>query len=377
MFRDEVFQGSNLPYLLALLRVPGCGPRTLARLFDYTHSPELVFKLPAAELSSLGLRSDAVASIEKPAWARVERDLRWLEKKNNHLVTFSSRHYPPLLKQISDPPPVLYVRGEKQCLTGLQLGVVGSRRATADGLRLAREFSMGLTACGLTVTSGLALGIDSASHSGALQAEGRTIAVLGNGLQSVYPRRNAGLAESICEAGALVSEFPLEYKPLASNFPRRNRIISGMTIGILVVEAAIKSGSLITAHCAIEQGRDVFAIPGAIRNPMVRGCHLLIREGAKLVEQVEDITEEIGPLLHVGLVPAIKSTDAQQLTKGLDADAKLLLDNIGYLPVTVDELVETTGLPADATAVTLLNLELGDLIESMPGAKYIRKSLEN
>jgi DNA processing protein len=209
---------------------------------------------------------------------------------------------------------------------------------------------------------------------GALDANGQTIAILGNGLNSIYPKSNTQLAESIIENGALVSELPLDYRPLPANFPRRNRIISGVSTGVLVVEAALKSGSLITARCAMEQGRDVFAIPGSIHNPLTRGCHSLIREGAKLVEQLQDIIEEIGPLAAASVTTDTQPVKTQQLIKGLDADTKLLLDNIGYRPVNVDYLVDVTGLTVNIISRTLLNLELQGLIESLPGGGCIRKS---
>ena len=209
---------------------------------------------------------------------------------------------------------------------------------------------------------------------GAIDSDGKTIAVLGNGLNSVYPASNKKLAESILERGALVSELPVDYRPMPANFPRRNRIISGMNTGILVVEAALKSGSLITARCAMEQGRDVFAIPGSIHNPLVRGCHSLIREGAKLVEQIQDITEEFGPVARAISTIDNRSTLAKQSTKGLDANAKVLLDSTGFQPVNIDFPVEATGLTAKAVTVSLLNLEIDGLVESLSGGSCIRKS---
>ena len=374
---QNVFSQSNLPFLLALLRIPGLGSRTILQLCDYAGSPELVFKISTSELESIGLNQEATRAIQKPPWHRVEQDLNWQEKTSeHHLITPANDAYPVLLREIIDLPPVLYVKGELACLQSLQLGVVGTRKPTADGKRLARGFSAELSRYGIVVTSGLAMGIDSAAHEGALQAGGKTVAVMGHGLSEIYPRRNANLAARICESGALISEFPMEYRPKAHNFPKRNRIISGMSAGTLVVEAALRSGSLITAHCAAEQGREVFAIPGAIHNPMVRGCHLLIREGAKLVQQVMDIVEEIGPVATVAGEDKFKLTSRQPLIKGLDVSAKLLLDNIGNLPVHINQLVETTGLPADAIAVNLTKLELQGLIECMPGANYVRKPFE-
>ncbi len=346
----------HLPYWLALLRAPLLGPGTLSRMLEMVASPALIFELSAGDLREFGLNPRTVEYIQNPLWPAVQRDLRWLEQEEHHLVPLSSRFYPKLLQQIHDPPAALYVRGHPEVLGSIQLGIVGSRNPTPDGRRLARDFSRRLAMAGLTITSGLALGIDSDSHRGALDAGGQTIAVLGNGLNTVYPASNRTLAESVLERGALVSELPLDYRPLPANFPRRNRIISGMSTAVLVVEAAVKSGSLITARCAMEQGRDVFAIPGSIHNPLARGCHSLIREGAKLVEQIRDITEEFGPMAAAVCVSDDQSTQAQQFTKRLDADAKLLLDSIGYQPVSVDYLVDVSGLSVNVISRTLLDL---------------------
>jgi DNA processing protein len=364
----------ELPYWLAILRVSALGPVTLGKLLQTFGSPRAIFEANKTHLVECGLHSNVISRIQNPSWAMVETDLKWLECEENHLVTFESEHYPELLKQIYDPPLALFVSGNAAVLSSIQLGVVGSRNPSPDGRRLARSFSAELARLGLTITSGLALGIDSYSHLGALDAKGLTVAVLGNGLSSVYPASNRGLAESIKINGALVSELPLDYRPLPSNFPRRNRIISGMSTGVLLVEAAMKSGSLITARCAMEQGREVFAIPGSIHNPVARGCHSVIREGAKLVEQVQDIIEEIGALAAVVGNKSFPPTETQHSIKGLDAEAKLLLDNIGYQPITVDSLVEMTGLSVNIISRALLTLEMLDLIESLPGGSCIRKS---
>ncbi len=374
MLKEEFLPKKERDYLLALLRVPALGPRSLNKLLQVAKSPASIFELPEPLFREIGLKQKTISGIQNPQWSSVENDLSWLEREENHLISFASPYYPVLLKEIHDPPLALFVRGNPEVLASIQLGIVGSRNPTPDGRRMAREFSRNLAAFGFTITSGLALGVDSCSHLGALDAQGPTIAVLGNGLSSIYPSCNKKLAESIIEHGALVSELPLDYRPLPANFPRRNRIISGMSTGVLIVEAALKSGSLITARCAMEQGRDVFAIPGSIHNPLARGCHSLIRDGAKLVEQIEDITEEINPLIAIVDKTANQSGQSQQLTKGLDADAKLLLDNIGYHPATVDYLVAVTGLRVNIVSRSLLNLELQGLIEALPGGSCIRKS---
>jgi len=364
----------ELPYWLAILRVSALGPVSLGKLLQTFGSPRAIIKASKTLLLECGLDTNVINRIQHPSWIQVESDLKWLECDENHLVTFDSKNYPELLKQIYDPPLALFVSGNPEVLSTIQLGMVGSRHPSPDGRRLARRFSAELAKLGLTICSGLALGIDSCSHLGALDAKGHTVAVLGNGLSSVYPASNRGLAESIKINGALVSELPLDYRPLPSNFPRRNRIISGMSTGVLLVEAAIKSGSLITARCAMEQGRDVFAIPGSIHNPVARGCHSVIRDGAKLVEQVQDIIEEIGTLAAVVGNKDFQTTETQHAIKGLDAEAKLLLDNIGYQPINIDILVEMTGLSVNIISRALLTLEMLGLIESLPGGRCIRKS---
>lgn len=373
MLKEGFLKGEQIPYLLALLRAPRLGSRTLIRLFQAGLSPEYIFSLTKSELCERGFHASAIATIMKPPWAAIEAELEWLKKDGNHLLTLDNRYYPELLKQIYSPPVVLYVKGDPEVLNSVQIGMVGSRHPSADGRRTAVAFARALTEQGITITSGLAIGIDSHSHLGAIETNSSTIAVLGNGLNTIYPASNRKLATSILEKGALVSEFPLDFRPLPGNFPRRNRIISGLSTGILVVEATLNSGSLITARCAVEQGRDVFAIPGSIHNPMARGCHSLIREGAKLVEQIQDITEELAPLAALAGKNRERSVPEQHSTKGLDAKTKLLLDSIGYQPVNIDTLVEETGITAAVLSGSLLNLELEGWIEALPGGGYIRR----
>jgi DNA processing protein len=317
-----------------------------------------------------------------------EHEVAWLAEANHHLITLTDPRYPTRLREIADPPAVLYVIGDPDLLSATQLGIVGSRNPTPGGSETAHAFASYLTQSGLTITSGLALGVDAAAHRGALEAGGKTIAVAGTGLDRVYPARHRELAHEIAGHGALISEFPLGTPALASNFPRRNRIISGLSLGVLVVEAAVQSGSLITARLAAEQGREVFAIPGSIHNPLARGCHALIRQGAKLVETAADILEELGPIARVtaavqgstnvagGRTPEAtpaRQTDGEgNIATGLGVEAMTLLDCLGFDPTPVDSLIERSGLTPEAVSSMLLVLELQGHVVSAPGGHYTR-----
>lgn len=369
---DEPDRDSDYSFLLALLRSPAT-PRTLRRLVSRSGTCAAVFSASYAELAAAGVEGPLLDYLGAPDWRGVERDQGWLRKSGNRLVALDSPSYPDLLREIADPPLALFVSGDGAALREVQLAIVGSRTPTVDGRRLARTLAAEAVQNGLVVTSGMAVGIDGEAHAGALTAGGRTIAVLGNGLSTIYPPRHADLAGRIVDNGALVSEFPTDYAPLPENFPRRNRIISGLSTGVLVVEAALPSGTLITANHALEQGREVFAVPGSIRNSRARGCHALIRQGAKLVEGIEDVLEEIRPIVP----PVPRRLRGEQCDvlqgKALDANANLLLDNMGSEPVNIDTLVETTALPVGIAASLLSNLEIAGLIESLPGGGYVRR----
>lgn len=300
-----------------------------------------------------------------------EHETAWLAEPNHHLITLSDPRYPRLLREIPDPPAALYVIGDPDLLSATQLGIVGSRNPTPGGSETAHAFASYLTQSGLTITSGLAMGVDAAAHRGALGAGGKTIAVAGTGLDRVYPARHRELAHEIAAQGALISEFALGTPALAHNFPRRNRIISGLSLGVLVVEAALQSGSLITARLAAEQGREVFAIPGSIHNPLARGCHALIRQGAKLVETAADILEELGPMAQI-TAPARQTDGAGNITSGLGVEAMTLLDCLGFDPTPVDSLIERSGLTPEAVSSMLLVLELQGHVVSAPGGHYTR-----
>jgi DNA processing protein len=330
---------------LILHHAPGIGAVTIHQLLEHYSGPAAARRMAAHQ--GLGLEPAALSFLQQPDQERIERDLAWAEQPGNHIITCRDPRYPGLLLQIADPPPLLYVHGNVEALGQLQLAMVGSRNPTASGQRTATEFARYLALAGLTITSGLALGIDAASHQGALDVGKSTIAVMGTGLDRVYPSRHRELAHVIAEHGALVSEFPVGTAPKPENFPRRNRIISGLSLGILVVEAAIRSGSLISARCAGEQGREVFAIPGSIHNTLARGCHALIRQGAKLVETRASAPE-------------------------LSADYLQLLDSIGYDPTSVDALVETSGLTPAEVSSMLLQLEMSGYLASSAGGLYNR-----
>jgi DNA processing protein len=348
------------------LRTPGFGGRTFLKLLE-THTPSQLFSESNATLSALGLKNDIIESIKKPDWALIDNDLAWLDQDNNSVITLFDSIYPAQLKEIADPPPLLFVRGNPGLLSLPQIAMVGSRNPSASGMETATAFAKTLSLHGFVITSGLALGIDAASHQGALNAKGYTIAVAGTGLDRIYPARNKDLATEIVNTGAMVSEFPPGTLAKANHFPRRNRIISGLCQGLLVVEAAKESGSLITARMALEQNREVFAIPGSIHNPLARGCNGLIREGAKLVETTQDILEEF----HQYIQQDEKNyTAALQTT--LDLEQQTLLNRVMFSPTSIDKLVEDSGLTVEILSSMLLILELQGYIEANAGGCYTR-----
>jgi DNA processing protein len=297
----------------------------------------------------------------------IDYDLSWLEQKNNCVITFNDTNYPSQLKEIADPPPVLFARGNPDLLPLPQIAIVGSRNPSSLGEETAFNFAKTLSHYGFVITSGLALGIDAASHRGALNAKGYTVAVAGTGLDRVYPARHKELAMEIVDTGVMISEFPPGTTAKANHFPRRNRIISGLCQGLLVVEAAKQSGSLITARMALEQNREVFAIPGSIHNPLARGCNALIREGAKLVETTQDILEELNQYYQQDekiLPHTMQST--------LDLEQQTLLNRVMFSPTSIDNLVENTGESVEVISSMLLILELQGYLEATAGGCYVR-----
>jgi DNA processing protein len=363
---------------LKLILTPGLGAVRINRLLQQFKDPEAVVSASSSELSHAGINPELLKSLQSPDESRLEAANSWLDASGLHsMLTIHDEDYPGLLKSIDAPPPVLFVNGERTVLAKLQLAVVGSRNPSINGRETAHDFAGFLARAGLVITSGMALGIDAASHEGALDAGGQTIAVAGTGLDRVYPARHRDLAHRIAKNGALISEFPPGTRPLPQNFPQRNRIISGLSLGVLVVEAAKKSGSLITAYRALEQSREVFAIPGSIHNPLARGCHQLIREGAKLVETGQDVLEELGSLAHLAVGIGHDNDSEKMLSKDAAVPSeshKRLLDAMGYDPVTVDTLVERTGLTAAELSSILLILELNGQVMIQPGGFYMRKN---
>jgi DNA processing protein len=365
--------GEELRQWLALLHATGVGSRGFNSLLELVEEPGQLLRMSRSDLAALKISSRTANYLRNPDWGAVERDIEWAAQPNNHLLTLHDPRYPPLLAAIPDPPPLLYLHGNPEILQLPQLAIVGSRNPSRFGQETAAEFARHLITAGLTITSGLAIGIDGQAHTGALAAGGKTIAVTGTGLDRVYPASQRELAHRIAESGALLSEFSPGTPPLAGNFPRRNRIISGLSLGTLVVEAAQRSGSLITARLALEQGREVFAIPGSIHNPLARGCHSMIRQGAKLVETATDILEELGALLGMLQEESASPTAiASQNCTELDSDYQQLLDCVEFDPITADQLITQSGLTAESVSSMLLLLELEGYISSAPGGRYCR-----
>ena len=360
---------------IALLgRTPSLVAEHLHALVAATGSLEAAAGIGARVVPGVALPPSARQFLAAPDHAAIDTDLEWISASNATLIPCTSADYPPLLAVTIRAPAVLYVLGNASVLHTTQLAMVGSRSPSASGRDTARDFAAFFSRTGFTITSGLALGIDSASHEGALHAQGLTIAVCGTGLDTVYPRKNATLARRICERGALVSEFPPRTGPLAPHFPKRNRIISGLSFGTLVVEAAHNSGSLITAQHALEQGREVFAIPGSIHNPLSRGCHKLIREGAKLVESAVDVLSEMPNFLQPQSLasPQVGLSGVAGAPRALDKDYEILLDALGFEPAGIDVLAARTGIPGESITSMLLSLELQGHVKPHAGGRYGR-----
>jgi DNA processing protein len=381
---------------LQVWRAPGFGGASIQRLLSHFGSVHTALGSSDQELSKAGLSADKIALLRNSKAEDANTDLEWLHKaEQRNILLPDDADYPGLLRDTRYAPPVLFTVGNTSLLNDPQIAMVGSRTPSSGGKDNAHAFASYLAQNGLCITSGLAMGIDAASHQGALDSKGSTIAVVATGLDIVYPAGNRKLAERIAQEGLIVSEFPIGVRPQAKNFPRRNRIISGLSVGTLVVEAALRSGSLVTARHAMEQGREVFAIPGSIHNPMARGCHQLIRQGAKLVETANDILEEVSAQLQ-GFLFTDDATRLQTATTGSagqssrssgkktepvkkpeaeyspDSDECLILDVLGHDPVPVDQIVLKTGLTTEEVSSMLLMMELQGYIAACGGGHYMR-----
>lgn len=376
---------NNFASFVALATIPNLGFSHWKKLETKFSDINEITQAKTKDLELIGINNKLIQAIKNPDAKLIENCLKWNEQENNHIITLLDDNYPQLLKEIASPPLILFVKGNIKILNSRQIAIVGSRNPSPTGIENAYAFAKEL-ASNFTITSGLALGIDTISHEGAIAAKSKTIAILGTGIDQIYPKSNAALAERIIDyAGALVSEFAIGTKAIACNFPRRNRIISGLSLGTLVIEASLQSGSLITAHFALEQGREIFAIPGSIHNPLAKGCNAIIRQGAKLVETVNDILEEFGSIINVAntdkitenLQNKINATEkiiSEKKTakiKKLDNNQKMLLDCVNFETTPIDLIVNRSGFESKEVVAILLMLELDDLIKSVPGG-YVK-----
>ena len=346
---------------IGLSLITGLGGETFRRLLSAFGTPQQIYATPVSALRQYVSTDIAGRIADGPDASALAPALAWLQQSGNQLVTLGDTAYPQALLEIPDPPPLLYVKGSTAYLNRPTIAIVGSRNASPQGTKNAEAFAQALSESGWCIASGMALGVDGAAHRGALRGPGSTIAVVGTGLDIVYPARHRELAHEISEKGVIISEFPLGEPSKAANFPRRNRIISGLAQGVLVVEANLESGSLITARLAGDQGREVFAIPGSIHSPLSKGCHRLIKQGAKLVDSIHDILEELG-----GAPIYQPSSDTSENA------VHPLLDQMGYESVTTDSLIQRSGLTSDQVSAMLLTLELEGKVASLPGGCYQR-----
>lgn len=354
---------------LALLHAPGVGSRTFLELLARCGDPLDLLKASGSQRQAWGISPKLAAYLNAPDWAQVEADLSWLEQPGCHLLTLSDPNYPPLLRQIADPPPILFLRGDAELLTRPQLAMVGSRNPTSMGAQTAREFAAFLAGGGLTITSGLAIGIDGAAHQGALEGGGTTVAVMGTGPDRIYPASHRELAHRIVERGTLVSEFPPGTPPLPGNFPRRNRIISGMALGTIIVESLEDGGAMITASTALDQNREVFAVPGSIFDRRSSGPHKLLREGqATLARTADDVVAE----LEVKLRPILSRAQKPRPLPPLTLFEQRIHGLLGEVPLHIDAISDQARLSTPDTLVSLLSLEFKGLVKQLPGKMFLR-----
>jgi len=348
------------------------GPAIALQLLEHFGSSAAVTGASRNDLAAAGLKADTIRALLQPDQEQLEQAQKWLAQDDQHLISFEDPHYPALLRTAPGAPLALFLKGDPKKLALNHIAIVGSRNATPAGIETATQFAGHLARHGFGVVSGLALGIDSAAHCGTLDVGGTTIAVCGTGLDTVYPRQNKQLAQRIASSGALVSEFAPGIGARRDHFPRRNRLISGLCAGTVVVEAGITSGALITARYAAEQGREVFAIPGSINSPLSKGCHSLIRQGAKLVERASDILEELNMLTAADIPGAKSAAPHGNNTAEFEPEHLDLLEIIGWDPVTIDQVVTRTELTAKELSSMLLILELEETVKRLPGGGFQR-----
>lgn len=359
--------------ILRLSMTKGIGIKTYQTLIERFGSPEAILdasRKRLEEVQGVGPKLAATISGESKD-IDIEAEIKLAGEKNVQILPFTSDRYPKHLKAIYDPPLVLYVKGEILASDVLAMAVVGARQCSYYGLSQAERFGRLLAQKGLCIVSGMARGIDTAAHRGAISAKGRTIAVLGCGLGVVYPRENIELAEQIAQHGAVVSELPMNTPPDFRNFPPRNRLISGLSLGVLVVESALNSGSLITAQWALEQGKEVFAIPGNVDNAFSRGAHKLIKEGAKLVEDIHDIVQELGPVAEF-LTPDAESVSTDPRSLALNSQEKKIFSLLSSSPKDIDEIIQMAKLPTSAVSSTLMILEIKKLVKQLSGKRFVK-----
>ncbi|MBN1810101.1 MAG: DNA-processing protein DprA [Planctomycetes bacterium] len=388
----------NGRYILALHLVSGLGAVTYRRLLSRFGTPEAILKAPSQKILDLPFlgekRAQVIEAGRREALQKADVEIARAEKEGAKIATFGGEWYPAPLKSIYDPPLAVYIRGEVKREDAIAVGVVGTRRPSVYGRLTGEKFGMQLAARGFTVISGMAIGVDSAAHGGALKGRGRTIAVLGSGLDKLYPQQNRELAERIVEHGALVTELPYGTTPSRETFPRRNRLISGMSLGVVVVEGKENSGALITARFAMEQGREVFAVPGKIDDMRSRGPHMLIKQGAKLVEGIEDILDELGPVADfmagpeedapggdgdakgrgTGKSAGTAESGGDRLSKVLNSNERAILEMLSDEPTPVDDIIAETGLAPAEAASHLMVLEIRRLIRQLPGKRFVREA---
>jgi DNA processing protein len=357
---------------LALNLIPGLGCRNILKLVDRFGSPDEIFRATVRDLQGVGrLRKDVAQRIRNKVFSiDPERELHNVEQLGARVISYRDSEYPRLLRRIPAPPMILYVKGRRLDENKNKIAMIGSRASTPYGIKTAERLSRGLVQNGMEVVSGMAQGIDSAAHWGALKSRGGTVAVLGTGIDRVYPRANRELSKRLAESGTLVSEFPLGTAPEAQNFPIRNRIISGLSLGVVVVEAAKKSGSLITASHALEQGREVFAVPGSVNSFKSKGCHFLLKQGAALAESVDDILEALGIDRSAHFMDAVKERQTPAIGSGQDETR--ILDLLGEEPVHIDHIVRASNLEPSRVLSLLTKMELTGIVEQLPGKLFIR-----